>query len=108
MDEEIKSLRNNDTFAVTDLPEGKIPFGGRWIYALKGEPKNPIYKGRYVAKGYSQINGIDYGGTFSPTARMESVRSLMQIALQYDLILHQMDLKSAYLHAPVNLEIYVN
>ena len=108
MDEEIKSLSNNDTFTVTDLPEGKIPVGGRWVYVLKGDPKNPIYKARYVAKGYSQIAGIDYGETFSPTARMESVRSLMQIAVQYDLILHQMDVKSAYLHAPIDQEIYVN
>ena len=108
MDEEIKSIRNNYSFTVTDLPEGKIPVGRRWVYALKADPKNPIYKARYVTKGYSQIAGIDYGETFSPTARMESVRSLMQIAIQYDLILHQINVKSAYLHAPINQEIYVN
>lgn len=51
--------------------------------------------------------GIDYKQTFSPTANMTSVRCLMQLAAQYDLELHQMDVKTAYLHAPIDCEVYM-
>ena len=81
--------------------------GGRWVYALQGDPEEPVYKARYVAKGYSQIEGIDYSETFSTTARMESVRALVQIAVQNDWLLHQMDVKCAYLHAPIDQDVYV-
>ena len=106
MEEEIDSLRENDTFTLTTLPEGKHAVGGRWVYTIKENPEK-TYKARYVAKGYSQVSGIDYKETFSPTANMTSVRSLMQIAVQHNLEVHQMDVKTAYLHAPIDCELYM-
>ena len=50
---------------------------------------------------------MDYGETFSLTVNLTSVRVLMQKAAQKDLILHQMDVKTAYLHAPIDYEIYI-
>lgn len=108
MKEEMDSLRENDTFTLTTLPEGKNAVGGRWVYAVKNNSdETETYKARYVAKGYSQVAGIDYKETFSPTANMTSVRCLMQLAAQYDLELHQMDVKTAYLHAPIDCEVYM-
>lgn len=108
MDEEMKSLRDNTTFTLTNLPEGKKAVGGRWVYAIKTNADgSDKYKARYVAKGYSQELGVDYGETFSPTANLTSVRVLMQKAAQENLILHQMDVKTAYLHAPIDYEIYM-
>ena len=107
MDDEIKSLQLNDTYTLTEVPENKSIVGGKWVFHVKGKPESPIYKARYVAKGYSQIQGIDYTETFSPTARMESVRTVMQIAAQNDFTLHQMDVKSAYLHAPIEEDVFV-
>ena len=107
MDEQIESLQLNNTYTLTDPPANKSIVGGKWVFTVKGDPNDPTYKARYVAKGYSQIQGIDYAETFSPTARMESVRTLMQIAVQYDLLLHQLDVKSAYLHAPIDEDVYV-
>ena len=82
--------------------------GGRWVYAVKlgpnGEEK---YKARFVAKGYSQIPDVDYHETFSPTARVTSIRMLMQLVTQENLIVHQMDVKTAYLNAPIDCELYV-
>ena len=109
MTEEIDSLKENNTFELIELPEGKHTVGGKWVYTLKensGGTKS--FKARYVAKGYSQTKGIDYQETFSPTANITSVRAMMQIAAQNDLIVHQMDVKTAYLHAPIDEEIYLD
>lgn len=51
MEEEIKSLEKNNVYCVIKLPEGKSLVRGRWFYIVKGDLVNPIYKGRYVAKG---------------------------------------------------------
>ena len=108
MNDEMNSLKVNETFTLTTLPEGRKLVGGRWVYAIK-EGSNGIqnYKARFVAKGYSQEKGVDYNETFAPTANLSSIRSLMQIAAQHDLILHQMDVKTAYLNAPIDCEIYM-
>ncbi|MCW4346512.1 MAG: reverse transcriptase domain-containing protein [Candidatus Thiodiazotropha endolucinida] len=108
MSEEMNSLRENETFTLTTLPEGRKSVGGRWVFTVKeSSDGSKSYKARYVAKGYSQVEGIDYKETFAPTANMTSIRSLMQIAAQHDLILHQMDVKTAYLNAPIDCEIYM-
>ena len=52
--------------------------------------------------------GVDYHDTFAPTARITSVRTLMQIAVQHDLVVHQLDVKTAYLNAPIDCEIFVD
>ena len=78
------------------------------MYAVKlGPNEQEKFKARYVAKGYSQIENIDYRETFSPTARITSIRMLMQLAVQYNFIVHQMDVKTAYLNANIDCEIYV-
>lgn len=98
----------NNTCTLTNLPEGKKAVGGRWVYAIKNNPDgSEKYKARYVAKGYSQKMGEDYEETFSPTASLTCIRVLMRKAAQEDLILHQMDVKTAYLIAPIDCEIYV-
>ena len=108
MKDEMQSLKDNDTFTLTPLPPGRTPVGGRWVYTVKDNADFSLtYKARYVAKGYSQIKGIDYQETFSPTANLTSIRGLMQFAAQNDLILHQMDVKTAYLNAPIDCEIYM-
>ena len=65
------------------------------------------YKARLVAKGHSQIYGKDYRETFTPTTNMASIRLQLQIAVQYDLLIHHMDVKSGYLNASLDYEIYV-
>lgn len=108
MEDEINSLKENDTFELTTLPRGRNAVGGKWVYAMKeNDEKGKIFKARYVAKGYNQIEGVDYHKTFAPTANLTSVRALMQVAVQTDYIIHQMDVKTAYLHAPIDEEIYL-
>ena len=108
MDDEIKALEENDTFELVPPPEGREIVGGRWVYTVKKGPKKAeTFKARYVAKGYSQIPVIDYHETFSPTARMSSIRVLLQLAVQNDMLVHQMDVKTAYLNAPIDCEIFM-
>ena len=64
-------------------------------------------KARYVAKRFSQVRGIDYEEKFSPTANITSVRALMQLADQHYFIVHQMDVKMAFLHAPIDHKIFM-
>jgi len=78
------------------------------VYAVKSDVNgDERFKARFVAKGYSQVSGVDYYETFAPTARFTSIRMLMQLAVQEDLEVHQMDVKSAYLNAPIDCDIYM-
>ena len=102
MSDEMTAIRDNDTFELVTPPAGRKIVGGRWVFAVKvGPDGGETHKARYVAKGYSQTAGIDYHETFAPTARMSSVRLLMQQAVQTGMIIHQMDVRSAYLNAPI-------
>ena len=76
MQSEYDSLSDNNTWDITDLPEGKRIIGGKWVFNKKFDKDNDLtkYKARYVARGFSQIEGVDYTETFSPTARLNSVR----------------------------------
>ena len=108
MEDEMKALEDHDTYDIIPRPKERSVVGGRWVFAIKeGLNSQETFKARYVAKGYSQVQNVDYCETFSPTARMTSVRMLMDIAVQGNMIVHQMDVKTAYLNAKIDCEIYV-
>ena len=108
MDEEMASLEENQTYDLVTLPPGRTPVGSRWVYSMKpvaeGEDK---FKARFVAKGFTQQHNVDYTETFAPTAKMTSLRLFLQIATILQLQVHQMDVKTAYLHADIDREVYV-
>ena len=82
MNEEMNALQDNNTFSLVELPPGKTTVSSRWVYALKTSVDgSDIYKARCVAKGYTQVYGSDYFETFSPTAKITSVRTFMQLAV---------------------------
>ena len=108
MDAEMNALIDNDTLELVPCPKDRQIVGAKWVYTIKtGQNEKESYKARFVAKGYSQIPDIDYQETFAPTARMSTIRTLLQHAMQNDLIVHQMDVKTAYLNAPIDREIYI-
>ena len=109
MSSEMESLKKNNVFTVTKLPEGKKTIGSRWVYSIKDNPNGEvIHKARFVAKGYSQVEGSDYSETFSPTAKMSTVRMIMQVSAEEKLKVHHLDVKTAYLNAPIDCEVYIN
>ena len=108
MDDEMSSLNENDTYTLVELPRGKNCIGGRWVYSVKAGPEEEeVFKARYVAKGFRQEYGSDYFDTFAPTAKITTLRIFLQIAVQFDLEIHQLDVRTAYLNAPIDVEIYV-
>jgi hypothetical protein len=64
-------------------------------------------KAQLVAKGYSQVKGLDFDETYAPVARLESIRILLAYATYHGFKLCQMDVKSAFLNGPIKEEVYV-
>ena len=96
MDSEIESLRKNDTFIEADVPPKRKVLGGKWVYKVKSNQGQPLFKARYVTQGFGKVKNIDFHETFSPTPRMESLGKLIQVAVQNGYLLHQMDVRTAY------------
>ena len=84
MEEEIQALEESGTYDLTTLPKGCNVVGGRWVYAVQPGPNNTetTFKAHYVAKGFLQVKDVDYQETFSPTAKVTSMRMLMQVAAE--------------------------
>ena len=109
MQAEYDSLMNNNSCTLVDEPEDEQVLPGKWVYKVKYGANGQIdkLKARYLAKGYAQIEGLDFFDTFAPTCKPETFRILLAIAAQNDLHLGQMDVKSAYLHSKIEEEIYM-
>ncbi|CAB4002241.1 Hypothetical predicted protein [Paramuricea clavata] len=109
MQAEYESLMDNNTWTLVDEPEDQQVLPGKWVYKVKYRANGQVdkLKARYVAKGYAQIEGIDFFDTYAPTYKPESFRILLATAARKDLYLGQMDVKSAYLHSKIEEEIYL-
>ncbi|KAB2622339.1 DNA polymerase zeta catalytic subunit-like [Pyrus ussuriensis x Pyrus communis] len=107
---EIESIMQNNTWELVNLPPGNKPIGHKWIFKRKLRPDGTIdkYKARLVAKGYRQKEGLDYFDTYSPIARITSIRLLIAIASLYNLEIHQVDVKTAFLNGELDEEKYMD
>ena len=108
-DDEIASLEKNATWELADLPNGKSAVGCKWVMKKKRGADGEVnrYKARLVAQGFTQKKGIDYREVFSPVVRYSSIRTLLAVANQYDMEIHQMDVMAAYLNGILSEEIYM-
>ena len=103
MKDEIKSMQENDVWNLVELPKGMKPIGCKWIFKTKRDSKGNAerHKTHLVAKGFTQNEGIDYKETFSPVSSKDSFRTIMALVAHYDLQLHQMDVKTAFLNGDI-------
>ncbi|KAI3796687.1 hypothetical protein L1987_39366 [Smallanthus sonchifolius] len=109
MIDELNSMKKNDVWDLVELPNGAKPVGCKWVYKTKLDPNGNIerYKARLVAKGFTHKEGIDYQETFSPVSRKDSLRIVMALVAHFDLELHQMDVKTAFLNGDLNEDVFM-
>ncbi len=109
--EEIQVHLDNGTWEIVDLPPGKKAIGSRWVFKVKRNADGSVerYKGRVVAKGYSQRPGLDFDETFAPTTKWAALRAIFAIAAYEDLELESIDISAAYLNGtlPEEHEVYM-
>ncbi|CAI6001723.1 unnamed protein product [Closterium sp. NIES-65] len=108
MDAEMASWKSTGTYVDAVPPPGANIVSGMWIFRVKRPPGSPpVFKARYVARGFSQRQGVDYFQTFSPTPKMTTLRVLLHIAAQRDYELHSLDFSTAFLQGSLHEEIWL-
>ena len=111
MDEELKSLRINNTWVPgpAKLPAGRKTISTKWLFVVKLNEKNEIirFKARLVARGFTQILGIDYDKTFAPVLQPALLRTLLAISAYNNWEIQQIDIKTAFLYSDLEEELYI-
>jgi hypothetical protein len=102
--EELATLKAAGTWVLEEAPPGANIIGSKWVFKAKKDAAGFIarLKARLVAQGFSQIGGVDYNNTYTPVARLASSRAIIAMANCLDLLLHQVDIKEAYLNGELN------
>jgi len=109
MDEKMAALDANVTKELVALPKDKKTIGCKWVYKVKHNVDGSVsrYKARLVAKGYAQTYGINYEKTYSPIAKMTTIRAIIAMVAAKGWSLHQMDVKNPCLHGDLHEEVYM-
>ncbi|CAI7854487.1 unnamed protein product [Closterium sp. NIES-54] len=108
MDTEMASWKSTGTYVDEVPPPGANIVSGMWIFRVKRLPGSPpVFKARYVARGFSHRQGVDFFQTFSPTSKMTTLRVLLHVAAQRDYELHSLDFSTAFLHGSLHEEIWL-
>ena len=109
MEDELRSMSTNKVWDLVEIPDGVKLVGCKWVYKTKRDSKEKVerFKARLVAKGFTQKEGIDYNETFSPVSTKDSFRVVMALVAHFDMELHQMDVKTAFLNGDLNETIFM-
>ncbi|WKA11188.1 hypothetical protein VitviT2T_028713 [Vitis vinifera] len=100
MKAKIDAIERNGTWKLTKLPEAKNAIGVKWVFRTKFNSDGSIFrhKARLVVKGFAQVAGVDYGDTFAPVARHDTIRLLLALVGQMGWKVYHLDVKSAFLN----------
>ncbi|CAI7765148.1 unnamed protein product, partial [Closterium sp. NIES-54] len=108
METEMASWKSTGTYVDEVPPPGANIVSGMWIFRVKRPPGSPpVFKARYVARGFSQRQGVYYFHTFSPTPKMTTLQVLLHIATQRDYELHSLDFSTDFLQGSLHEEIWL-
>ncbi|CAI7771361.1 unnamed protein product [Closterium sp. NIES-54] len=108
MDAKMASWKSTGTYVDEVPPPGGNIVDGMWIFRVKRPPGSPpAFKARYVARGFSQRQGVEFFQTFSPTPKMTTLRVLLHVAAQRDYELHSLDFSTAFLQGSLHEEIWL-
>jgi len=107
--DEVSSLIKNHTWDLVPRPQNRQIVSNKFAFKYKKDERAQIVrmKARLVARGFSQIYGIDYLDTYAPVVKLASIRILLAIAAIYGLEIHQMDVVTAFLAGELEEEIYM-
>ena len=110
--DELKSMKDHNVWML--IPRSSVPPDQKIIpskihFATKHNSENVVtrHKSCFVAKGFAQIPGIDFTETYAPVTRLESMCAILHIGANLDWEIHQMDIKTAFLHGDLKEEIYM-
>ncbi|KAE8732031.1 hypothetical protein F3Y22_tig00002237pilonHSYRG00018 [Hibiscus syriacus] len=109
MNQELQAMESLETWSIVPLPEGKKPIDCKWVYRIKHNTDGSVdrYKTRLVAKGFTQVEGIDFLDTFSPVTKMTSLRLLFTLVVVHGWHLIQLDVNNAFLNGSLDEEVYM-
>ena len=109
MVEEMEALEKNQTLDLVRFPNGRKHVGSKWVFKkrLNTVGKVEKYKARLVPKGYSWVEGIDFGDFFFLVEKLTFIRFLLSLVVSFDLEVEQMDVKETFLHGDLDEEIYL-
>ena len=109
MKDEVKALQDNGTWNLVRPPTDRDVIQGNWVYKVKVGPGDQMdkYKARFVAKRFKQVEGLDYFEIFAPTCKPETFSILLQLSAKQGHVMHQFDVKTAFLHSPIEEEVYL-
>ncbi|GKA90844.1 zinc finger, CCHC-type containing protein [Tanacetum coccineum] len=95
---------------LADLPPSCKPLGCKWIFKIKLKVDGTIekFKARLVIQGFKQKSGIDYFDTYAPVERISTIRLLIAMASIHNMVIHQMDVKTAFVNGDLDEEVYMN
>jgi hypothetical protein len=106
---DMDSILSNGTWELVDRPYGCKPVGCKWVFKTKLRYDGTIdkYKATLVAKGYTKKEGEDFFDTYSPIARLTTIRVLLSLTASHGLLVHQIDVKTTFLNGELKEEIYM-
>jgi hypothetical protein len=109
MTEEYQSIMKNKVWEIVPKPKNKDGVSSRWLFKIKHVVDGSIekYKERFVPRGFSQKEGINYEETFAPVAKYTSIRTIIALAAKMKWKMHQMDVKTAFLNGVIEEEVYI-
>jgi hypothetical protein len=107
MEEELDNFKRNEVWELVPRPKQNV-IGTKWVFRNKQDEFGVVTKkARLVGKGYTQVEGLDFGETYALVARLESIHILLAYATHHDFKLHKMDVKSAFFNGLLQEEAYV-